>query len=181
MKKIFFLIALASMHLVSAQNNDTAAKRVVYADMEYIMQRLPEMKQIESDLKSTQTQLRNQIKTKSDALQKQYESFNATAQGLPDSVRVKQGQQLEQGLADLEKMQQDAQVTLQNKQRLFMAPLYLKVNTAIREVAQENGFEIVLTRRVGNVNMLLYQQEENNISDLVLQKFGVNPAEQEKK
>jgi len=181
MKKLFFLIALISMHLATAQNSKSTTGRVGYADMEYIMQRLPDMKQIESDLKSTQTQLRNQIKTKSDALQKQYEALNASAQGLSDSVRLQEQQQLEQGLAELEKMQQDAQVTLQNKQKLYMAPLYLKVNSAIRQVAQENGFEIVLTRRVGGANLLMYQDEQQNISDLVLQKFGVSPSENAEK
>ncbi len=180
MKKIFFLVALASMHLATAQDSEKTTGRVGYADMEYIMQNLPEMKEIEADMKSTQTQLRNQIKTKSDALQKQYEAFNTSAQGLSDSVRVKEEQQLEKGLADLEKMQQDAQVTLQNKQKLHMAPLYLKVNNAIRQVAQENGFEIVLTRRVGGVNLLLHQDEQVNISNLVLQKFGVTPSKEQK-
>lgn len=169
------------MHLATAQSPETTTGRVGFADMEYIMQRLPDMKQIESDLKSTQTQLRNQIKAKSDALQKKYEALNASAQGLSDSVRIKEQQQLEQGLAELEKMQQDAQVTLQNKQKLYMAPLYLKVNNAIRQVAEENGFEIVLTRRIGGANFLMYQEEQQNISDLVLQKFGVDPSQNTEK
>jgi Skp family chaperone for outer membrane proteins len=91
------------------------------------------MKAIETDLKSTQTQLRTQIQTRSQEVQKQYQDFNATAQGMVDSVRVKRQQQLQQAMADLEKMQQDAQVTLQNKQKLFMAPLYLKVDKVIEQ------------------------------------------------
>jgi outer membrane protein len=93
-----------------------------------------------------------------------------------DSVRVKRQQQLQQAMADLEKMQQDAQVTLQNKQKLFMAPLYLKVDKVIEEVARENGFDIILTQNVSGFNFLLYYDKQRDISDLVLQKFGVQPA-----
>ena len=82
-------------------------------------------------------------------------------------------QQLREGLAQVEQMQQDAQVTLQNKQKLLMAPLYLKVNNAISQVAKENGFDVIFTDKVGGVDLLLYKNEQLDISDLVLAKFGV--------
>ena len=175
MKTIFLFIALALSYGSYAQNVQTSSKRVGYANLEYIMSKLPDMRAIETDLKSTQTQLRTQIQAKSQEVQKQYQDFNATAQGMVDSVRVKRQQQLEQAMQDLEKMQQDAQVTLQNKQKLYMAPLYLKVDKVIEEVAKENGFEVVLTQNVSGFNLLLFHDKQRDISDLVLQKFGVDP------
>lgn len=177
MKKLFFLIALFPVQIALAQTPDTASGRVGYANLEYIIQRLPEMKEIESDLKSTQTQLRNQIQVKSDELKKQYEQFTATAQTLADTVRMNREQELQQAVASLEQMRQDAQVTLQNKQRLLMAPLYLKVNNVIAQVAQENGFDVILTDRIGGLDLLLYKKEQLDVSNLVLAKFGVTIEE----
>lgn len=177
MKKIFLIIALASAFLSQGQTPDTTARRVGYANLEYIISRLPDMKAIESDMKSTQTQLRNQIQTKSQEVQKQYQDFSQNAAGLADSVRTRRQQQIEQAMADLEKMQQDAQVTLQNKQKLFMAPLYLKIDRAVEEVARENGFSIILTEKVSGYSFLLYGEKRRDVSDLVLQKFGVDTAD----
>ena len=175
MKTIFLLTAIALTYVAHAQNQATPSERVGYANFEYIVSRLPDMKAIEADLKSTQTQLRTQIQAKSQEVQKQYQDFNAAAGGMVDSVRAKRQQQIEQAMADLEKMQEDAQTTLQNKQKLFMAPLYLKVDNAIEEVAKENGFGIILTERVSGYDFLLFQDKQLDISDLVLKKFGVDP------
>ena len=83
--------------------------------------------------------------------------------------------EVEEAMAALEKMQQDAQQALQNKQRLYMAPVYLKVNSAIGEVAKETGYSIILTERIGEYSLLLFEDKQRDISDLVLKKFGVTP------
>lgn len=173
---LLLLVCCAPFFAAAQATQKTQADKIGYADVQYIMSQLPDMKAIESDLKSTQTQLRNQIQAKSEAVQKQYADFNANAKTMADTVRTRRQGELEKAVTDLEKMQQDAQLTLQNKQKLYMAPLYLKVNKAISEVAQENGFTIILTDRVSNFDFLLYQTPQLNVSDLVLKKFGVTPA-----
>ena len=180
MKKLLLILAILTTSLSHGQAPDTTARRIGYANLEYIISKLPDMKAIESDMKSTQTQLRNQIQTKTQEVQKQYQDFTQNASGLADTVRARRQQEIEQAMADLEKMQQDAQLALQNKQKLFMAPLYLKVNRAIEEVAREHGYAIILTERVSGYNFLLYTEKSQNVSDLVLQKFGVSTAAENK-
>jgi len=174
MRKILLLAALAAV-LVSKGQTQEAQNRVGYANMSYIISKLPDVKQIETDLKSTQTQLRSQIETKTREVQKQYTDFNAAMDAMVDSVRMSKQRDLELAVQALEQMQQDAELTLQNKKKLYMAPVYLKVNSAIAEVAKENGFEIILTESISNYPFLLYQKQEMDVSDLVLKKFGVTP------
>lgn len=174
MKQIFLVAALAASLTLQAQSQQSE-NRVGYANLPYIMSKLPDVKQIETDLKSTQTQLQSQIEVKTREVRQQYTDFNENMDRMVDSVRTRRQQDLELAVQSLEKMQQDAELTLQNKQKLYMAPLYLKVNNAIAEVAKENGFEIILTERISNYQFLLYQVKEVNISDLVLKKFGVTP------
>jgi outer membrane protein len=173
MRIICLLAALGICVLSHAQSPSQG--KVAYASVEYIISQLPDTKQIEAELKSTQTQLRNQIQARSQEVQKEYADFNANARAMADTVRANRQKKLEQAIADLESMQQDANTTLQNKQKLLMAPLYLKVNKAIQEVAVENGYEIVLTDKIGGMDFLLYSSTQVDISKLVLQKFGVKP------
>jgi outer membrane protein len=175
MKRILLLAFLMAGYFAHAQSPDTTADRVGYANVDYIISQLPDMKAIEADIKSTQTQLRNQLQAKSQELEKQYAAFNANAKDMADTVRVNRQRDLEEAMAEFEQMQQDAQRTLENKQKLYMAPLYLKVNSAIREVARENGYSVILTQTLGDYEFLLYNQTQADISDLVLKKFGVTP------
>ena len=178
MKGIFLIVALtAAGYFSQAQSPEASENRVGYANMEYIVSKLPDMKEIEAEMKSTQTQLRNQIQAKSQEVEKQYADFNANMNSMADTARESRQRELQQAIADLERMQQDAQTALQNKQKLFMAPVYLKVNRAIEDVAKENGYSIILTSTIGGYDFLLYEQPQKDISDLVLEKFGVTPAE----
>lgn len=175
MRSICVLVALTAGYFVNAQA-PKLAERVGYADMEYIISQLPEVKEIQTEMKSTQDQLRTQIQEKSTQVEKQYQDFTANMDNMADSSRVNAQQQLEQAMGELEQMQRSAQNTLQNKQKLYMAPIYLKVSRAIDEVAKENGFSIILTNKVGTYSLLLYEEPKLNVSDLVLKKFGVTPA-----
>lgn len=176
MKNVFLLVALTVCCYVSQAQPQSTANKVGYANLEYIIAQLPETKKIETDLKTSQAQFKNEIELKSEKLRKQYADFNANMNTLADTVRVNKQRELEQAVADLEKFQQDAQLTLQNKQKLFMAPVQLKVNRAISEVARENGFSVILTQQIGGYRVLLYNNEQVNVSDLVLQKFDVTPV-----
>lgn len=176
MKNLLVLLLVIAGFISRAQTSTQPGQgKVGYASMEYIISQLPETKQMESELKSTQTQLRNRIQAKSQEVQKQYADFNANAGSMADTVRANKQKELEQAIADLENMQREAQTTLQNKQKLFMAPVYLKVNKMIQEVAVENGYEIILTDKVSGLDFLLFNSEQSNISDLVLKKLGVTP------
>lgn len=174
MKTLYLLVAVTAGYFANAQS-PKPSERVGYADMEYIISQLPEVKEIQTEMQSKQEQLRTKIQEKSSAVEKQYEDFTSNMDSMVDSVRENRQQKLEQALGELEQMQQSAQTTLQNTQKLYMAPVYLKVSRAIDEVAQENGFAIILTSKVGSYSLLLYEEPKLNVSDLVLKKFGVAP------
>ena len=173
MKKFILLAAFIAgiVRLAAAQQAD----RIGYANLQYIMAQLPEMKQIQADMKSAGDQFRNQIQDKSQKLQQQYNDFNQNANEMADTARERKQGELQQAMSELQKFQQDAQVTLENKEKLYMAPLYLKVNKVISDVAKENGFAIILTDKLNNFSVLLYEQPQADVSDLVLKKMGVTP------
>lgn len=56
-----------------------------------------------------------------------------------------------------------------------MQPVYTKVGKAIEDVAKENGYTFILNQQIGGLDVILYGDEKNDVSDLVLKKLGVTP------
>jgi outer membrane protein len=170
MRKLVLVLALGLVTFVSQ-----AQTKIGYADVDYIFSQMPEAKQIDTDLKSLQTQLKNQIETKASEFQKKLADYQANLNTMLDAVRANTERELQQLQQNLQKLQEDAQTTIQNKQNQLMDPVYKKVGKAIEETAKENGFNMVLSQQIGGLDVVLYADEASDISDLVLKKMGVTP------
>ena len=173
MRKLVLLLVLGlGAHLSQAQ---TSPVKIGYADVEYILGQLPEQKAIEAELKSTQTQLKNQIDAKYAEFQKKLADYNANINTMLDAVRQNTERELQQMQQNIEKLQADAQTTIQTKQTQLLDPVFKKVGKGIDEVAKENGFTFILSQQIGGLDVVLYGDEKMDISDLVLKKLGVTP------
>ncbi len=176
MRKFISLVALSFMFL--AAQAQTTPQKIGFADDEYIISQMPEAKQIETELKSTETMLKNQIQTKAQDFQKKLADYNANLNTMLDAVRQNTERELQQMQQNLEKLQQDAQTTLQTKQNQLLEPVYKKVGQAIEDVAKENAYTFILRQQISGLDVILYGDESNNISDLVLKKLGITPKPQ---
>ena len=56
-----------------------------------------------------------------------------------------------------------------------LQPVFDKIGTAIEQVAKENSYTHVFNLAVGGQSILLYAREEDNVSNLVLKKLGIDP------
>jgi outer membrane protein len=173
----FVLLVVLGLGAIASYAQTAAAPKIGYADVDYIFSQMPDAKQIDADLKSLQTQLKNQIDSKVQEFQKKLADYNAAIQAntMPDAVRANTERELQQLQQNIEKLQQDAQTNLQTKQTQLMDPVYKKVGKAIEDTAKENGFSFVLNQQIGGLDVILYGDEKMDISDLVLKKMGVTP------
>jgi outer membrane protein len=171
MRTLVFLLAFG----FATQIAQAQTQKIGYADVEYIFSQMPEARQIESELQSLQTQLKNQIDTKVAEFQKklaEYQQYGAT---VPDAVRQNTERELQQMQANIEKLQQDSQANFQKKQAQLMEPVYAKVGKAIEETAKENGFSLIINNQISGLDVILYGDEKLDVSDLVLKKMGITP------
>ncbi len=166
---------LATAITTTQAQTPTTSTKIGFADVDYIFSQMPEAKQIDIELKSTQTQLKNQIDSKTQEFQKKLADYQANLNTMLDAVRQNTERELTQLQENLQKLQQDAQTTIQNKQAQLMDPVYKKVGKAIEEVAKENGYTFILNQQIGGLDVILYGDEKNDVSDLVLKKLGVTP------
>lgn len=175
MKKLVVLVVLALGFVHAQAQSPTASSKIGFADVDYIFVQLPEAKQIETELNSTQQQLKNQIDSKYQEFQKKLKDYQDNINTMLDAVRQNTERELTMLQENLQKLQQDAQVTLENKRNQLMEPVYDKVGKAIEAVAKENGYTFILNQQVGGLDVILYGDDQNNVSDLVLKKLGVTP------
>jgi outer membrane protein len=175
MKKLILFIVLAVGSFAAQAQTPAAPVKIGYADVDYIFTQMPESKQIETELQSTQNQLKNQIDGKYQEFQKKFADYQANLNTMLDAVRVNTERELQQLQENLQRLQQDAQVTIENKRNQLMEPVFKKVGQAIEDVAKENGYTFILNQQIGGLDVILYGDEKHDVSDLVLKKLGVTP------
>jgi len=170
------LVLLAVFGLGSILSHaQTTPVKIGYADVGYIISQLPEAKQIDTELKSTQTQLKNQIDAKYQEYQKKLADYQANINTMLEAVRANTERELIQMQQNIEKLQADAQTTIQAKNTQLLDPVYKKVGKGIEDVAKENAFTFILSQQVAEFDVILYADDKMDISDLVLKKLGVTP------
>jgi outer membrane protein len=152
-------------------------QKIGYADWEYIFSQMPQYKQIDSELKTHGAQLENTMKAKQQDLQTKYKAYEAMPATTPEAIKADKERELQQLNEGLQKFSQEAQASLQKKQQDLMMPIYEKIGKAVEEVAKENGYTFIINPTLsGGIDVLLYHDEQYNISNLVLKKFGITPT-----
>ena len=150
--------------------------KIGYADVDYILSQLPEMKQVQSELQSQNTQLQNQLDAKLKEYQNKLQIYQETANTMLPAVKQDKERELAQLEQNIQKFQTDASNSVQKKQADLMQPLYEKVGNVIETVAKEKGYDFILNGQIAGVDVVIYADKENDISNAVLQKMGVTPS-----
>ncbi len=177
MRTLLFALFCSLISTVNAQTEHPVQK-IGYAESDYILSQLPEAKKIESELKTHGSQLENQMKAKYEDYQAKLKAFQGLPVTTPDAIKTDKERELAALQENMQKFQQDAQSSYQKKQTDLMDPIYKKIGKAIEEVARENGYTFIINPQLANGgDILLFNDEKYNISDLVLKKLGVSPVQ----
>jgi len=173
--KFFISLALAVASLYTYAQS--SSQKIGHADWNYIFSQMPEYKQIEMELRTYDAQLQNQLRLKNQELEQKYKYYQGLSATTPDAIRKDKESELSYLQENIQKFQQDAQASMQKKQAELITPVFAKVGKAIEEVATENGYAYIMNpQMMGGGDVLLYANEKNNISDLVLRKLGITPG-----
>ncbi len=170
--KLFLTISICTLVVLTTNAQSTELK-IGYTNVDYILSQLPEAKQIESELKSHEEQLGAQLQSKMKEFEGKYKSFMENQETLTPVVRNDQQTDLQTLQTNIQKFQQDAEQSLQQKQVELLKPVYEKIQNAIDEVAKANEFTHIFSNDAGGVPILLYATEQDDISDLVLANLGI--------
>jgi outer membrane protein len=168
MKKRLLFLALwglfSQVSLVNAQD------KCAYMDELYVAEQMPDYKDAQKRMKD----FANVFAAEIDAKRKDYDAKVKAFRELPESTAVsvreakyKEIQELEKQIADL---QQNSQTEYQQQLAKELNPIYDKIKKAVEEVSKDNGNMYIFRKEA-----LMFQMEENNVSDMVIKKLGLTP------
>jgi len=174
MKKIVFGM-LVIIIVMGGINHAEAQQKIGQVDIQYVLTAMPEYKEIESQLKTLETQLLKQSQAKEKEFQDKYQDYLQTSQSMAEVVRQDKERELTQLQQSYAEFQQNAQTSLQERSTELLNPLYQKIGTTIEQVATENGYTHILNIGMAQLDIVIYGDDSYNVSNLVLKKLGIDP------
>lgn len=148
------------------------AQKFAYVDTQEIIQLIPEVKEANSNIETFKTQLQKKGQEMLQALQAKYQDLERReAQG---EISPKQ---LETEVAKLKEeensilvFEQESQQKILDKSESLLAPIRDRIQKAIDDVANENGFDYIFDYSTGFV---LYADDATNVGAMVKAKLGI--------
>jgi outer membrane protein len=175
------MLAIAAIFLMTLTGAN-AQQKIGHADWAYIFGHLPEVKQIQRDLKSHELQLQNKLNAGMKDFESKVQAYRSLPNDTPGSVIKERETELLYFEDSLKKLREEAQASLRKKEMDLMAPVFEKVGKTIEVVARENGYSYIFNPQVmGGGDVLLFSDEKDNISDLVLKKMGITSPQHQSK
>lgn len=162
--KITCLIAL-----ITATAGVLQAQKFGYVNSAAILAEMPDVKQADANLEALQKQLQKKGQNMLQQLQQDYTALQQKVQGgdLSPKQQEEEAAKLQQREQEIAKFEQDMRKQVSDKRDELLGPIYEKVNQAIKDVAEENGYQFIFDQ-----NVLLYAEDSQNVNDLVKAKLA---------
>ena len=114
-----------------------------HVDTQSIIQAMPEYSKAESEIKALQSQYEADLKSMQDELQKKGEAFDKEQASLPDNIKQRRQQELQEMYQKIQQSYQDNNQALQKASAEKMQAITTKVLDAIKAVGQAGGFVLI--------------------------------------
>jgi outer membrane protein len=162
-KLMIALFILFGCSLTQAQN-----LKIGYVDSRGVSEQLPEVKAAYTQLGEFQKKKQQDLQKKAEAFrQKVKDAEDEAAKGtMSEQMRAAKQRELEAGQEQLQIEQNSMQTEVATREKQLFEPIEKRIQAAITEVANENGYTYVLAKEV-----LLHSPAGEDISNLVVKKL----------
>lgn len=126
-------------------------------------------KKVQENLKRKSEELGKPFAQRRQDFAKQVEDFQKQAGVMKEDAKKRKAEELEKKAKELERQGSDAEKQLSQYQEKELAPLFQKLETAVKAVAQESKLDMVLDKRNSG---LLFMSPGMDITEKVRSKFG---------
>ena len=145
MKK-FIICALCAICGFTTAN---AQAKFGHVNTQEIIQAMPEFATARTDIEKLSQQYEADLKSMQDELQKKAEAFEKEEATLPENIKTRRNQELQDLYQRIQQTYQDNQQALAKAQQEKMQAITTKVLDAIKAVGQEGGYVYVMDMRAG--------------------------------
>ena len=154
---------------VTAEAKISKPVKLGYTNVNYVLSISPASKVIQKQLEETQKQYMKTIEDKNKELETKFEMYQKGQATMLESIKKDKEEELRNLQRSIQTLQEGAQDDLRKKENELVKPELDKIYKAVNEVAKSNGF----THVFNSDQVLLYAEEESDITDLVLDKLGI--------
>lgn len=134
-----------------------------------IVTKSSEGKRVQDSIKRKSEELGKPFQRKRDDLARQVEEFQKQASVMKEEARKRKAEELEKKMKEFERQGADAEKQLAQFQEKEMAPLFRKLESSVKDVAQGEKLDLVLDKRNSG---LLFMKPDLDITEKVRSKFG---------
>lgn len=141
-------------------------QKIGYVDSGSISEKLPEVKQATAQLTEFQKVKEAEFRKQYEAFQQQVKDYQENAEKMEPAMRASKEKELGAKEEQLQLVQSNIQTDLQKRQQQVFDPIEKRIQEAIVQVANENGYAYVLRKEA-----LLHFPPADDISELVTKKL----------
>lgn len=142
MKKI--LLSLILLFVPAAMVMAQAPQKIATVNMQEIFPNMPETKAMQTELQKLNKSYEDTLSGMNEELKKKYEDYLAKKATMPEALRLRMEQEIQDLQKRMEDLRQVALQDLQKKQADLLEPVQNKILEAIKKVGTENGYAYVL-------------------------------------
>jgi outer membrane protein len=169
MSKLGVGIVLAAVLILTSALAAQADFKVGVVDGMDVVSKSAAGKSVQDAIKRKSEELGRPIGQQRQDLQKQVEEFQKQAGVMKEDARKQKAEELERKMRDFEKKGADAEKQLSQFQEQQLAPMFHKLEAAVKSVAQQEKLDMVLDKRNAG---LLYMDPKLDITEKVRSRFG---------
>lgn len=138
MKKILVAAALAMISTLSF------AQKIAYVNAQELLQLVPEMDKVRTDMDAIVKENQEVMKSMYDEYQAKVQQYQAKAASWTAAIKESKEKEIVDMQTRLEQTQQSMQQEMQEIESKMTAPIYEKVQTAIKKAGEAGGYALVL-------------------------------------
>ena len=169
MKKIALIVSLLFISATAV-----LAQRYAIIDTKYILDRMPDYKEAQSQLDRIAEGWQREIDSMQVDLDKMYKAYDAEQVMLTEELRKKREDQLfvkEKNLRDLQRKRFGFEGDLFKKRQELIKPIQDKVYNAIQKISVQRGYDFVLDKSEGIT--IIFADPKLDKSEDVLKELGI--------
>ena len=151
-----------------------AEVKIGTVDTQEVFTLMPELKTAQASLEEVNKRYQTEYKSLQDEFNKKLQEYQALSKdaSTPENIKQRREQELNELGQKIQTFEQVANQDIQQQQQKLMAPIYEKINTAIKAVGDENGYTYILE----DSQVIYKNPTANDVTPLVKAKLNLKDA-----
>ena len=165
MKKLFVIVCV----LLLAFGSFAQKAKFGHVDSQAIFSVMPEKDAASKAVEEYAMTLESQLQALNAELEQKYNDYMENQETLSPSIKTMKEEELVNLQQRIQAFQVSAQEDMQVKEMELLEPIYTKIQDAIKEVGEENGFIYIFEVST----LLFYSSESVDVTPIVKTKLGI--------